>query len=194
VACALLLACPALAATGARAADYVFEGGHTSVLMSWSHAGLSRHAARIVGASGTLSFEPADATAARLEVVLDANRLSTGVASLDRLLKGPDFFDVGNHPMITFRSTSIRVAGERIGEVTGELTIRGITRPAILAVRWNFAGEHPLGLINPSFAGKFVAGFSATAKVLRSEWGLGRGTPLVSDEVELQIEAELIRK
>jgi polyisoprenoid-binding protein YceI len=86
------------------------------------------------------------------------------------------------------------VTGERSGQVSGDLTIRGTTRPVTLNVTWNFSGEHPLGLVNPSFAGKFVSGFSATTKLLRSEWGLGRGAPLISDEIDVAIEVEAVRR
>ncbi|MEZ5856305.1 MAG: YceI family protein [Hyphomicrobiaceae bacterium] len=178
----------------ASAAVYDFADGHTTVHFSWGHAGLSRHTGRIVGAKGTLEFDPTNPTAAKLDVQLAAENISTGVAALDRLLRGSDFFDVLRHPAIAFRATGIQITGERTGDVTGDLTIGTITRPVTLAVKWNFSGEHPLGLVNPSFAGKFVSGFSATTRILRSEWGLGRGAPLISDDVDIAIEAEVVRK
>jgi polyisoprenoid-binding protein YceI len=109
-------------------------------------------------------------------------------------LRSPDFFDVANYPAITFASTQVIVTGERTGQVIGDLTIHGVTRPVTLDVKWNFSGEHPLGLVNPSFSGKFVSGFSATTRLLRSEWGLGRGAPLISDEVDVTIEVEAVRR
>ncbi|MDX2154884.1 MAG: YceI family protein [Hyphomicrobiaceae bacterium] len=178
----------------ARAETYTFAGGHTSVSFTWSHAGLSRHSGRIVGADGTLEFDPASPETAQVDVRLKPADISTGVGALDRLLRSPDFFDVAANPAIRFRSTRVTVTGERTGEVAGELSLGSVTKPITLAVKWNFTGEHPLGLVNPSFAGKFVAGFSATARLLRSEWGLGRGAPLISDEVELAIEAEVVRR
>lgn len=197
---ARLLRVPVIAAAllawtpDAGADTYAFAGGHTTIHLSWSHAGLSRHSARIVGAEGALEFDPKNVEAARLEVSIGPAAITTGVAALDRLLRGPDFFDVNANPTVTFRSAAVKATGERQGEVTGDLTIRGTTKPVTLAVRWNFSGEHPLGLVNPSFAGKFVSGFSATGKLLRSEWGLGRGAPLISDEVEVVIEAEVVRR
>lgn len=178
----------------ARAETYHFEGGHSTVTVGWSHAGLSRHTARIVGFKGQLEFDPAAPETGRVEVQIDPASLSTGVAALDRLLRSPDFFDVASYPAITFTSTQAIVTGERTGQVIGDLTIRGMTKPVTLDVTWNFTGEHPLGLVNPSFAGKFVSGFSATTKLLRSEWGLGRGAPLISDEVDIAIEVEAVRR
>ena len=183
-----------LAGVPARAASFTFDGGHTTVTFSWSHAGLSRHSGRIVGAEGTLEFDPASPEAARLEAILRPAKIWTGVPALDRLLRSADFFDSAAEPAVTFKSTGIKPTGERKGEVVGDLTIRGTTRSVTLDVTWNFSGEHPLGLLNPSFSGKFVSGFSATTRIQRSEWGLGRGAPLISDEVEIAIEAEMVRK
>lgn len=183
-----------LATSQVQAATYSLPDGHVTVVFSWSHAGLSRNSGRIVGVQGTLDFEPTQAEASVLDVRIDPTRISTGVPALDRLLRSADFFDAAASPAISFRSSSIVATGERTGEVTGDLTIRGTTRPVTLAVTWNYTGEHPLGLVNPSFAGKFVSGFSATTRLLRSEWGLGRGAPLISDEIELAIEAEAVRR
>jgi polyisoprenoid-binding protein YceI len=173
---------------------YTLAGGHSTIVVSWSHAGLSRHSARVVGVEGTLELDTDIPEAARVDVRIDPSKISSGVGALDRLLRSADFFDVAAHPAITFRSTSVVRTGERSGDVSGDLTIRGTTRPVTLAVTWNFTGEHPLGLINPSFAGKFVSGFSATTRLLRSEWGLGRGAPLISDEVDIAIELEAVRR
>ncbi|MGE3916577.1 MAG: YceI family protein, partial [Hyphomicrobiaceae bacterium] len=142
-ACWSLLAASWLAlafGTAATAATFTFAGSHSSVTISWSHAGLSRHSARIVGVDGTLEFEPADPQSATVEARLDPARLSTGVPALDRLLRSPDFFDVASHPVIAFRSTAARITGERTGEVLGDLTVAGVTRPVALTVTWNFAG------------------------------------------------------
>jgi polyisoprenoid-binding protein YceI len=177
-----------------RAETYHFKGGHSTVTIGWSHAGLSHHTARIVGFKGALEFDPASPETGRVEVLIDPKELSSGVAALDRLLRSPDFFDVANYPAITFASTQVIVTGERTGQVIGDLTIHGVTRPVTLDVKWNFSGEHPLGLVNPSFSGKFVSGFSATTRLLRSEWGLGRGAPLISDEVDVTIEVEAVRR
>jgi polyisoprenoid-binding protein YceI len=184
----------ALWAPPAGAATYSLGDGHVTVVFSWNHAGLSRNSGRIVGVDGTFDFEPAQVEASRLDVRLDPTRISTGVPALDRLLRSADFFDAAAYPAITFRSTLVVATGERTGEVTGDLTIRGTTKPVTLAVTWNFTGEHPLGLVNPGFAGKFVSGFSATTRLLRSEWGLGQGAPLISDEIQMAIEVEAVRR
>jgi polyisoprenoid-binding protein YceI len=75
----------------------------------------------------------------------------------------------------------------------GDLTIKGITRPVALNVVWNYSGEHPLAKVNPNYLDVQVAGFSATAVLRRSDWDLSLAIPLVSDEVRLSIETELLR-
>lgn len=191
---AVLLAGALPTARPVRAETYHFEGGHSTVTIGWSHAGLSHHTARIVGFKGSLEFDPATPAAGRVDVKIDPTGLSSGVAALDRLLRSPDFFDVTRYPAIAFVSTQAIATGERTGQVVGDLTIRGVTKQVTLDVTWNFTGEHPLGLVNPSFSGKFVSGFSATTRLLRSEWGLGRGAPLISDEVDVTIEVEAVRR
>ena len=70
----------------------------------------------------------------------------------------------------------------------------GISKPVTLYVVWNFSGEHPLAAVNPNYKDIFVSGFSATGVLRRSDWGLSRAVPLVSDEIELTIETELVRR
>ncbi len=182
------------AVTRAEPATYGFDRQHTSITVSWNHLGLSRQSTRVLDFDGTLEFDPAAADAAKVEVVMKTASLASGVPELDRALKSPDFFDAGRHPQITFRSTGVKKSGDKTGEVTGDLTIMGITRPVTLEVTLNFAGEHPWSTLNALYRDKFVAGFSARGRLSRSEFGLKRGAPLVSDEIEVTIETELIRK
>jgi polyisoprenoid-binding protein YceI len=187
------LALAATQATAAGAETYVFDPGHTNITFSWNHLGLSRQSGRILEYEGTLEFDPLDPEMAAVDVRLQTASLFTGVAGLDRDLKSSDFLNAARFPEITFHSTLIRKTGERTGEVVGDLTIMGQARPIILQVQWNYTGEHPLADINPLYKGKFVSGFSAKTTILRSEWGVKRAIPLVSDEIEITIETEVSR-
>jgi polyisoprenoid-binding protein YceI len=82
----------------------------------------------------------------------------------------------------------------KTANVSGEVSFNGFTRPATLSVVWNFSGEHPLSKINPVYAGVYASGFSARTQILRSEFGITRSIPLVSDELRITIEAELHRR
>lgn len=191
---ATILMLSAAGAGSAFADTWVFEKGSCEVRFSWDYLGLSRRAARFTDLEGVLDFAPTDPDSGAVEVTIRAATVSTGSREFDDLLKSPDFFAVSGNPRITFRSKSISRTGEKTGEIAGELTVLGVTRPVTLATTWNFTGEHPLAASNPTFQGKWVSGFSATTKILRSDFGMKRGIPLVSDEVRIDIDAVFVRK
>lgn len=179
----------------AEAGIYVIDKDHTEVRFSWDHLGMSRQSGQFRDVIGRLAFDPEKPQEARLEVTIKAESLLTGVPALDQILKDtPDYLDIAQHPDITFRSSAVAMTSSKTGNVEGELTINGVTRPASLAVVWNFHGEHPLSKINPIYQGVTAAGFSARTTILRSEFGISRGIPLVSDELRITIESELHRK
>jgi polyisoprenoid-binding protein YceI len=178
----------------AQAAVYTFDPDHTEVRATWDHLGLSRQSGTIRKLQGTLAFDPAAPHEARVTVRLAVRDLSTGVPALDRhLLETSDYFDTATHPEIIFESTDVAPTSAATANVTGNLTINGIAKPVVLVMTLNFMGEHPLAGINPTYQGQTVVGFSGRAQILRSEWGLTRTIPLVSDEIRISIEAELIQ-
>ena len=191
---ALVLATMASGDGRAQSAIYTISKDYTNVRFSWSNLGLSRQSARIMSIDGSAEFDPQSPETGRVDVLMNAASLWTGIASFDELMKSADFFDVRRHPTIRFRSTGVRRMSERTAELVGDLTIMGTTNPVTLYVVWNFTGEHPLAAVNPNYKSVFVSGFSATGVLRRSDWGLSRGVPLVSDEIEVTIETELIRR
>lgn len=178
----------------AHADTWAIDKDHTNVSFSWNHLGVSRQSGRILGVEGRLEFDPEAPEQSTLEVVMRVSSLWTGVEALDKLLVSSDFFAAARHPAITFRSTAVKKISDKTGEVYGDLTIMGVTNPVTLQVTWNYSGEHPMAPINANFKDKHVSGFSAATRILRSAWGVTRGIPLASDEIEIQIETELIRK
>lgn len=190
---ALFTLCAPLGAS-ADADTWAIDKQHTNVSFSWNHLGLSRQTGRILDVEGLLDFKPEAPEQSTLEVVMRVSSLWTGVEALDKLLVSSDFFAASRHPAITFRSTAVKKISDKTGEVAGDLTIMGVTNPVILQVTWNFTGEHPMAPINANYKDKHVSGFSAATRILRSAWGVTRGIPLASDEIEIQIETELIRK
>lgn len=181
-------------ASPSRAATYALDKDQTNVTFTWNHLGLSRQSARILDVSGALTFDPAEPDKSAIEATMKPASLWSGIPAFDRQLKSNDYFDIAQFPTVTFKSTGITKTGERTGDVTGDLTILGRVNPVTLQVTWNFTGDHPLGPSNPTFQDKFVSGFTATTKLLRSNWGMSRGTPLVSDEIEITINVEFIQK
>lgn len=181
---ALGLALAAFAATAAAApVSYEIDAGHTDVIAQWNHLGFSNPTAHFGQVEGTIVYDADDVAASSVEVTLPLSGLNSHVARFDEHLRNADFFDAAQFPVATFRSTRVEAEGEQRLKVTGDLTIKGITRPVVLDVVLNKAGPHPR-------SNKPTIGFDATATVLRSEFGLGRGAPAVSDEVKIRITTE----
>lgn len=192
----LAAACLLLTATGpSRAATFVLDRDHTEVRASWDHLGLSRQSARFNDVVGRVTFSPDNPEQSTVDVTIKVDSVSTGVAALDKHLTGStDFFDVQRHPNITFKSRSVTMTSPKTANIEGDLTINGITKPATLSAVWNFLGEHPLANVNPVYKDVEAAGFSARTQILRSEWGITRTIPLVSDEIRITIEVEMLKR
>lgn len=193
---ALAAAVTLLALPHTASADvYEIDKDHTEVRFTWDHVGMSRQGGRFRDVSGTLSFDPINPGASTVDVRIKVASISTGVPKLDdQLVRSGEFFDAQAFPLITFKSTSVAPSVDRKAQVTGNLTVNGVTKPVVLDVRWNFTGEHPLAPINPVYKETFSSGFSATTQILRSDFGISRTIPFVSDEIRITIETEMHRK
>ena len=171
----LICAAPALAT------PYTLEPDYTQVVFSWDHLGFSHPTAQIAQGTGRLDFDPMDPTMASLEVTLPVAALTTGVPGLDEHLKSEDFFDVMRFPQARFVSTRVtRGRGDDRLAVTGNLTVHNVTRPVTLDVQVLKVGANPRTDVA-------TVGFAATARIKRSDFGLGAFVPQVGDEVSLQI-------
>lgn len=178
----------------ATADVYEIDKDHTEVRFTWDHVGVSRQGGRFRDVSGTLNFDPSSPANSSVDVRIKVASISTGVTKLDeQLIRSGEFFDAQAFPSITFRSTSVAPSAGRTAQVTGNLSMNGVTKPVILSVKWNYSGAHPLGTINPAYKEIYVSGFSATTQILRSDWGLARTVPFISDELRITIETELHR-
>ena len=186
------LAIGLLAATGlvvsAQAADYQIDSTHVHTGFRVSHLGFSHTLGQFDQISGTLSFDEGDPAVSAVDVTINTASVDTGNDERDEHLRGPDFFNVEQFPTMTFKSTNVEVTGERTANVTGDLTLLGVTRPVTLAVTLNQAGPHPRD------ASRQIAGFSATTQINRSDFGMGYAIPAIGDTVEITIEAEAIRQ
>ncbi|MDX2309118.1 MAG: YceI family protein [Hyphomicrobium sp.] len=185
----LLAAVPALADT------YDIDGEHTEVRFTWDHLGISRQSGRFTDVSGVLEFDPVKLEASRIAATIPLASIQTGVKKLDEvLLRSGEWFSPDTFPEIRFESTSVEPTSDKTANVSGLLTFNGVSKPVVLEVVWRFAGDHPLAAINPTFAGQYVAGFSAATQIRRSDWGLSRTIPYISDEIRISIETELVRR
>ena len=192
LAAAGLVAVSTLGAGAALAADtYALDTGHTEIRFLYNHVGLSTQAGEFRDFEGTVLFDKENIGNSKVEVTIQAASLDSGVAKLDDHMRGADMFDVETHPEITFKSTKVVQTGVDRGQAEGELTMKGKTIPIVLDIELNFDGPHPLAPFIEAYAGANYTGFSARGRVLRSAFDLGYGTPLVSDEIDIVIEAEL---
>lgn len=168
----------------AYAADtYSFDPHHTSVIWSATHFGKSAPHGIFSNIEGTLVLDEAAPEKSTVEVKIPTGMIATGIAKFDDHLKGADFFNVGKFPDATFKSTKVEKTGDKTAKVTGDLTILGVTKPAVLDVTFNDKGPNPMN-------NKETVGFSATTTIKRSEWGINYALPHVSDDIPLTIEAE----
>lgn len=170
--------------TAAPAGTYVTDPKHRYITFTYWHQGYSRPYLRWRDWEGVLEWNPENPEQSSINVVIDAESIDSGVDEFDDHLRSADFFDVANYPEIAFESASVTRTGPNTGKVTGDLTIKGVTKPVTLDVSFNKAdalqnGGHKLG-------------FSAKTTVKRSDFGVDRYVPFVGDEVDVLIEAELI--
>lgn len=162
---------------------YVLETPHTQILFSVNHLGFSHSYGKFTGYSGKINFDPAAPATSSVDVTIDAKSIELNDTKWNDHVKNADFLDTEKFPHITFKSTKIEVTGEKTANITGDLTIRGVTKPVVLATVFNKLDKHP-------YSGKEVAGFSATTKFKRSDFGVNYGVPGVGDEMSITLEVE----
>jgi len=167
--------------------EYGLDKGHGYITFTYSHFGYSNPHVSFNSFDLPLNLDSADVEKNSIEVVIDATSIDSRVENFNGHLNGPNFFDTANHPTITFKSTSMTSTGENTYDVAGDLTIKGITKPVTLAAILNKAAPHPR-------RNTPIVGVDATATVMRSEFGLDRAIPNVSDEVEIYISVEMPQK
>ncbi|MBY0407178.1 MAG: YceI family protein [Rickettsiales bacterium] len=169
---------------------YSIDPAHTSVTWRVSHLGLSNYTARFAKVSGTMDFDPADPTKSTLKVSVDPLSVKTDypdAATKDfdkELATGKDWFNGTEFRAITFTSTQIVKTGANTGDITGDLTFLGVTKPLVLHATFNGAYSKKPFMDTPGM------GFSATGTLKRSEWGMTTYIPNLGDEVQLVIETE----
>ncbi len=183
----------ALAGPAQAAETFTFDKGHTEIIFAYNHLGNSTQHGTFDDYDGTVVIDEQDPTKSSVDVTIKAASINTGVSALDDHLRSSDFFDVETFPDIRFVSTSVKAIGKSQVEIAGDLTIKDNTRPVVMVASLNFKGEHPLSAFVEAYKDKHVAGMSASAQLLRSDFGVGAFAPLTGDLVDLTIETELFR-
>jgi len=183
---ALLLCATPLAALAAPD-SYRLDPVHTRVLFAVEHAGFSHALGTVSGSEGVLVFDPQDWASATLNVTVPIQRLDLGDAKWNTATLARNLLDGERFPEARFVSTRVEPIDAGHANVVGQLTLHGVTREVTLAVTLNALKRHPL----PPF--RRTAGFSATATLSRSAFGVAGWPSMIGDAVDLRIEAEAVR-
>ena len=177
-------ATPTADITKAVSGTYTGDPSHTYVGLTYLHQGYARATLRVDNTQIKMTLDSAAPEDSTLMVTMKTTDISSGTAKFDEHLMSPDFFDAAAHPEMTFKSTSMNMKTVSTGTVTGDLTIKGISKPVTLDVTLNKIGQH--------FRSKAdMLGVSAKGQINRSDWDLGKYAPAVGDIVTLTIEAEM---
>ncbi|GBQ23987.1 YceI family protein [Gluconacetobacter sacchari] len=182
---AIAASLPAAAQTATSPAQvqpghYAVEPGHTQVGFSVLHFGFTHYAGVFSSVSGTLELNAKTPAASRLSVTIPVGSVQTTSDVLNGELKSADWFDAGKFPNATFVSTRVTPTGGSDAVVAGTLTIRGVSKPETLMVHFIGAGVNPIDK-------KYTVGFEATGTIRRSDFGVNKYVPYVSDDVGLRI-------
>jgi polyisoprenoid-binding protein YceI len=176
----------AFACTPLHATTYTLEPDYTQGVFRWNHLGFSSPAAQFAQGNGTLEFDQADVTKSSVTVTIPLASLNTGVPALDDDFRSTDFFDTGKFPNATFKSTRVAkgAAADQL-KVTGDLDLHGVTKPVTLDVTVVKIGANPRSNLP-------TVGFDATTTLKRSDFGLGKYVPQVSDEIQMHITSQAV--
>ena len=165
----------------AKAGTYTADVNHTQVTWQVNHMNFTLLEGQIGASAGTLVFDPANPSAAKVDVTFDTNKQSVTSEHFNTHLMSKDYFDSTTFPTAHFVSTKVTVSGTK-ATIVGNLTIKTFTKPVTLNATFIGAGKNPN-------SGKLNIGFRATTSINRSDFGLGLATPIVSDKADLTINA-----
>ena len=170
---------------------YVIDSSHSQVSFTVRHLGFSKVRGRFTGFEGTVRMDPANPASLEAEGTAEASSITTGESKRDEHLRSADFFAADEHPTLSFKSTGASASGDKL-TLTGDLTIRGTTRPVELDVTF-------LGEATDPWGGSRVA-FEAKGTINRTDFGLNwnqvleAGGLLVSEGVEIELEVQAVQQ
>jgi len=164
-----------------KAGTYPLDPNHSQVTWQVNHMGFSMLEGQFGASEGSITIDPAKPNATKVDVTFPVDKLSVTAEPFAHHLKSKDFFDAATYPTARFVSTSVQASGNS-ATITGNLTIKNVTKPVTLKATFVGAGMNPMNK-------KLNFGFRATGAINRSDFGLGMAVPVVSDKVDLTINA-----
>lgn len=173
-----------LAAVPAAAQSWVMDKSHAQVTFSVEHLGFSMVHGWFREFDAEIDFDPEDIASASVDFVIQAASVDTMWEKRDDHIRGADFLDVENHPEITFVSREVELIAEDTAEITGDVTIRGVTNEETFTVRLNRIGPSPFN------QDQTIAGFTVTGELDRTDYGVSYAAPAVGTVMPIRIDLE----
>ncbi|QNH52491.1 polyisoprenoid-binding protein [Acinetobacter venetianus] len=169
--------------TLAAPVDYKIDPTHTATVFSWNHFGFSTPSANFTDIQGVIKVDNAKPANSSVEVTIPLSSVNTNVVALDKEFQEEAWFNAAKYPNITFKSTKVETKDKKHFKITGDLTVKGITKPVVLDAVLNKQGEHPMAKVP-------AIGFNATTSFDRSAFGIGNYVPNVGDKITVNITTE----
>lgn len=169
--------------TLAAPVDYKIDPTHTATVFSWNHFGFSTPSANFSDIQGVIKDDNAKPANSSVNVTIPLSSVNTNVPALDKEFQEEAWFNAAKYPNITFKSTKVETKDKKHFKITGDLTVKGVTKPVVLDAVLNKQGEHPMAKVP-------AIGFNATTSFKRSDFGLGNYVPNVGDKITVNITTE----
>lgn len=169
--------------TLAAPVDYKIDPTHTATVFSWNHFGFSTPSANFTDIQGVIKVDNAKPSNSSVDVIIPIISVNTNVPALDKEFQEEAWFNAAKYPNITFKSTKVETKDKKHFKITGNLTVKGVTKPVVLDAVLNKQGEHPMAKVP-------AIGFNATTSFDRSAFGIGNYVPNVGDKITVNITTE----
>ncbi len=173
--------------TELRAGEYQLDKMHSFLLFRIEHLGLSKIVGRFNTFDASLDFDPSNPEAMTLNGIIAADSIDINNPDLESTLQEPDWFDSEQFPQLVFESNTVEVIEDNKLAISGLFTMRGITQPLTLIATFNGGADNLI-------TRKYTIGFSATALVNRSDFGMDTFSAFAGDEIEVELHGEFLRQ
>ena len=167
----------------AKPVAYQIDPTHTATVFTWNHFGFSTPSANFTDIQGVINVDNEKPANSSVNVIIPMSSVHTSVTALDKEFQTKDWFDAATYPNITFKSTKVETKDKKNFKITGNLTIKGVTKPVVLDAVLNKQADHPMTKAP-------TIGFNATTSFDRSAFGIGNYVPNVGDKITVKITTE----
>jgi polyisoprenoid-binding protein YceI len=167
----------------AKPVAYQIDPTHTATVFSWNHFGFSTPSANFTDIQGTINVDNEKPANSSVNVTIPLSSINSNVPALDKEFQQEAWFNAAKYPNITFKSTKVETKDKKHFKITGDLTVKGVTKPVVLNAVLNKQAVHPMSKVP-------AIGFNATTSFDRSAFGVGAYVPNVGDKITVNITTE----